>query len=107
MARKQTNLSPQEQELFKESGQIVAMVQSEGWAQVLRPFLETKLNQSFPDPTEFQDDDGFLYAAKTASIFKKVVAEILNWVEGHEIRLAALQKKLDGDSEEEFSIGKD
>lgn len=84
------------------------MAQSEGWLQVLRPHLETQLREAFPDPTAFENDEKYLYAAKTTSIYKKIIAELLQWVESHEQRLLALQKKLDGQVEvDNFEIGKD
>jgi hypothetical protein len=68
-----------------------------------------KLNQSFPDPSEFTNDGDFMYAAKTASIFKKAVAEILMFMDGHKTRLEFLNEKKDRKVEESdpFAIGKE
>ena len=47
----------------------------------LKPLLEDKLNQSFPDPSQFKEEKEFMYAAMTASVFKKVIAEIIMYFE--------------------------
>ena len=52
-----------------------------------------KLNQSFPDPLQFKDDNEFNYAAKTASIFKKVIAELLQIFEMKEEEVKLLEEK--------------
>ena len=46
---------------------------------MFHPWLVEKLNQSFPDPSKFTKEEEFIYAAKVTSVFKKVVAEILQW----------------------------
>lgn len=63
------------------------------------------LNQSFPDPTQFKDDNEFNYAAKTASVFKKVVAELLGWVEQHRENVEYLKKKEKGELVDEVGVG--
>ena len=107
MARRKPVLSLQEQELLKDSSLVVEMAQSEGYLKLVRPTLEAKLNQSFPDPSEFTSDQEYLYAAKTASVFKKVIAEILMFIDGHKSRLEFLNEKAEGKTEEPFAIGKD
>jgi len=64
-----------------------------------------KLNQSFPDPSKFTKEEEFIYAAKTASVFKKVIAELLQWVEGHIEMAKHLQAKEKGELKEKFQIG--
>jgi hypothetical protein len=105
--RKQDNLSKEELLLLKESSLVVQMANSEGYNQVVRPTLEAKLNQSFPDPSEFDSDEAYLYAAKTASIFKKVIAELLIFMDGHRSRLEFLDKKMEGKTVDKFEIGKE
>ena len=81
------------------------MANSEGYNKHLLPFLEERINQSFPDPSEFDNDESYLYAAKTASIFKKVSVEILQWIE-QQIKMAmALEKKQKGEVDNKFDIG--
>lgn len=63
-----------------------------------------KLNQSFPDPLHFKSEEEFNYAAKTASIFKKVVAEILQMFEMKKQEVEALEAKRKG-ATDPFEIG--
>ena len=69
------------------------------------PFLEAKLNQSFPDPSQFTSDEDFLYAAKTSAVYKKVIAELLMWVESNGNQADFLEKKSKGELENKFAIG--
>lgn len=52
-----------------------------------------RLNQSFPDPSQFKKEEEFVYAAKTASIFKKVIVELLAYFEQHKSQAVHLRKK--------------
>ena len=61
-----------------------------------------KLNQSFPDPSGFKNTEEFTYAALAASSFKKVVAELLGWVDAQTIVIKDLTKK---QKEESLGIG--
>lgn len=65
-----------------------------------------KLNQSFPDPVKFTNEEEFVYAAKMASVFKKVVAEILQWVEAGVEEAKYLRKKKNGEIVDSFEIGR-
>jgi hypothetical protein len=83
------------------------MSQQEGWEQVLKPWLIAKRDQSFPDPSQFKRDEEFNYAAKVASVFKKVVAEILVYVEQQKEVLDFLnKKKFNKNNKDPFKIGK-
>ncbi len=64
-----------------------------------------KLTQAFPDPSQFSKEEEFTYAAKTTSIFKKVVAEILQWVDGHVEQAKYLEKKQKGEMKDNFELG--
>lgn len=102
---KQSILSLPEQEALKLSRLVWATVETKGWQEVIRPFLMDKLNQSFPDPTKFTKEEEFLYAAKMASVFKKVIAELLQWLDGQVEQAKYLQKKEKGEIIDNFSIG--
>lgn len=67
--------------------------------------LLAKLQESFPDPAKFTKEEEFLYAAKVTSVFKKVVAEILQWVEAKTEEAKYLQKKEKGELKDNFQIG--
>lgn len=87
---------------------VWALSEHKGWVQVVRPFLLDKLNQSFPDPVSFKKEEEFLYAAKTASVFKKVIAELLQWVDNKVEEAKFLEKKEKGEeAKSPFEIGGD
>lgn len=73
---------------------------------MLRPYLEARRSQSYPDPTQFDDKEKFYHAAVSASMFKKVVAELLHYLEVEvPARVKALQAKEKGE-EKNFGIGR-
>ena len=76
---------------------------------MVRPFLVEKLNQSFPDPAHFTQatdpKEAFFYAAMTSSVFKKVIAELLGWVEQHQDNAEYLTKKEKGEVTDSFEVG--
>ena len=98
-------LTKQEELARKQAGQVKEMSQSEGWQQVLGPWLEVKRDQSFPDPTQFKIEKEFNYAAVTASMFKKVIIEILQFIEQQEQTLKTLNKKKYSKEDTKFKIG--
>ena len=73
---------------------------------MFKPFLEAKLNQSFPDPAQFKNEEEFTYAAKVASVFKKVCAEILQWTDAQVEQAKFLEKKEKGEIKDNFEIGR-
>jgi LPS O-antigen subunit length determinant protein (WzzB/FepE family) len=86
---------------------VWSLAEHRGWKQVVLPFLVNKLNQSFPDPSEFKKEDEFTYAAKTASVFKKVIAELLQWVDNKVEEAKFYEKKEKGEIKDTFNIGGD
>lgn len=65
-----------------------------------------KLNQSFPDPSKFTKEEEFTYAAKTTSVYKKVIAEMLQMVEERIETAKHLQAKEKGELVDKFEIGR-
>ena len=63
-----------------------------------------KLNQTFPDPSKFTKEEEFVYAAKVTSIYKKIIAELLGWLESQKDVIKTLRKKQKG-QEDPFAIG--
>ena len=77
---------------------------------MLKPWLEERRSKSFPDPSEFakheDPKEAFYYAALSASIFKKVIAEFLHYLEVEvPDRVRRLQEKEKGE-EKDFQIGR-
>lgn len=54
---------------------------SKAYQEGLKPWLEDKQNKSYPNPFDFKSEKDFTYAAKTASLYKRVVAEIIKYIE--------------------------
>lgn len=63
------------------------------------------MNQAFPDPASFKLEEEFNYAAKVTSVFKKVVVEILQYVESECQTLEALNQKKFGKKDTKYQIG--
>ena len=99
------DLSKGEQDSLEQAQWLVEMSQSKGWAQVLEPWLQAKLNQSFPDPAQFKSNDEFNYAALAASALKKAIAEILSYVQDQPLIMKQLRDKQQGKQDKSFSIG--
>ena len=72
-----------------------------------KPFLTTRLNQSFPDPSQFTKEEEFTYAAKTTSVYKKVISELLSWIDGQVEAAKALRKKKENLTQDPFEIGQE
>ena len=84
------------------------MSETKGFSQVLKPYLVEKLNQSFPDPSQFKKEEEFAYAAKVTSVYKKVIVELLQWIEMQVEQAKHLEKKERGElPEDAFRIGGD
>ena len=98
------NLTKEELQALKECNLVAAMSNQEGWQTVFRPYLVDKLNQAFPDPSQFSKEEDFVYAAKVCSVFKKVVAEILGWVDQQIEMARKLEEKKKG-VKDPFRIG--
>ena len=83
------------------------MVSSKGWQNVILPLLENKRDQSFPDPSQFTNDADFNYAAKTVSLYKKVVQELLIEIDKYKNAATYLRKKENGEVGDPFGIGRE
>ena len=103
-----SNLSELEKEDLRQGELLLELQAVRGWQEVLRPYLEAKRDQSFPDPVSFKSTKDFTYAALTASVFKKVIGEILIHLE-QEIpeRVKQLKEKEKGIKDTKFEIGGD
>lgn len=60
---------------------LLDLTGSSGYKQALKPWLEEKRSKSYPDPTDFKSVEEFTYAAQVASVYKKVIAELLHYLE--------------------------
>ena len=78
---------------LRQATSIKELSEHPGWVEYLKPLLEAKLNQSFPDPSQFTSEKDFTYAALTASVFKKVIAEVMMYFEANKDAFNKLNTK--------------
>ena len=83
------------------------MSDSKGWLEVIKPHLLDQLNQAFPDPSSFTNDGDFTYAAKVTSVYKKVIAELLGWVDQEITMAKTLRLKEKANVPDPFAIGRE
>lgn len=101
-----SKLNKLEQEQLSQDKLLLELVNQEGYQKVLKPWLEERRSKSYPDPTDFKSEKEFLHAAITASLFKKVIAELLHYLEVEvPDRIKALEAKKK-DEVKDFGIGR-
>ena|SRR3990167_6149506 len=100
-------LTKQEEQDYSLALTVAELSRHKGWVEWLKPQLEVKLNQAFPDPSKFSKEEEFVYAAKVASVFKKVVAEILSMVDDQVKKIEYYDKKKEGRTVNKFAIGEE
>ena len=83
------------------------MSQHKGWVEVLKPWLEAKRDQSFPDPQSFTKEEDFTYAAKITSIYKKVIQEIINEIDQKITEAKYFRQKEESGGVDPFAIGQE
>jgi hypothetical protein len=81
------------------------MSQTKGWREVIQPWLQAKRDQSFPDPSSFKKIEEFNYAALTASVYKKVIAEFLVFIDSQNKTVKTLEDKMNDKLDKRFNIG--
>ena len=94
--QQQVNLSKEEQLALKQARLVRQMANTEGWEQVVQPYLMERLNQSFPQ-FDVKNVEEFTYRAMVASVYKKVVAELLGWIAAQDQVIKDLTKKEKGE----------
>lgn len=82
-----------EQKAFEDAASVVEMLKTDGFEKVIQPWLIAKKQESFPDPTNFNNDEEYLYAAKYASIYKKVIGEIIGQLQSYNNTFETLSQK--------------
>lgn len=77
---------------------------------MLLPHLKEVLGQSFPDPTTITGaarDAQWRYECMVASVFKKVIAELIGWGDAWIEEAKHLELKRKGEVKESFGIGRE
>lgn len=106
MVKKQEFLSKEEQESLRELEKLASLRESEGYKDLLLPFLRDKVQNSWVDPRGFKSDEEYAFAMKVAWGLAQASQEIMNWVEQRYQECVGLRNKADGkDREKSFAIG--
>ena len=74
------------------------MVKSQGW-ELLRAELDNRVKLDFVDPQGFKDDNEELTAHRKLAMMKKIVLELLGWVDMQIEEAQALTKQEKGEGE--------
>lgn len=59
------------------------MVETEGWQQIIKPKLESKMNNSWLDPRKTSDEKDFFHQYIVAWANANAIDEILKMIEGY------------------------
>lgn len=78
------------------------LANQQGWREVLLPWLENKIKNSWPDPREFKNNEGFLYAYNVMRGFAQAANEILDFVKQMQNQASYLRKKEKGEIKDKF-----
>lgn len=74
-------LTTEEEQLQKQGYQLKEMADLPGWRDLLRPWLQDKINHSWLDPRKVKDDETLLYEYKVAWAFAQAAQEILDYIQ--------------------------
>jgi hypothetical protein len=77
-------------------------VETQGWKEILRPWLEDKIHNSWVDPRSFKNDEEYLYAVKTAWAFANAGEQILSFIERMVEEAEELTKKEKGEKKDKL-----
>ena len=99
-------LNKQEREALKQGEQLMQLLDSQGWQEVLKPWLEAKLKNSWLDPRKVKEQDKFFYEYVVAWGFAQASSEILHFLEEKKSETQALRDKKKGIIKKDFRIGK-
>lgn len=83
------------------------MVSQPGWKQVFRPWLESKIQNSWIDPKGATSKDEFFYQYTVAHGFAQAAQQILDFVkENLNTAQTLTDKQEDKNIEKDFGVGK-
>ena len=98
-----SRLSKEERQVLAQGELLVQLSQNRGWLEVLKPWLEDRLHNSWLDPTKIKDTKEFLYQYAFAWSFAKAVGEILAFVDQAKNETERLRKKEKGETVDKFN----
>jgi len=71
-------------------------VQTKGWQEVLKPWLESKIHNSWVSPVKFKNDKEYSYANRTAWAFAEASQQVLSLMDNMVEEAEAMSKKEKG-----------
>lgn len=92
-----SNLTPQEEQLLHQARQVKELTQLPGWSQVLLPYLQSKLHNSWVDPRKAASGDDLMYQYIVSWGFAKASEELVTYIQSMVDTVDALEKKEKGD----------
>lgn len=72
---------------------------------MIKPLLQAKFNNSWPDPKDYKTPEQFLYGYTPMWGWAKAGQEIIELIESFEERFEALKNKQEGKTSNPFRIG--
>ena len=99
-------LNKEEKESLKQGEELMQLYNSPGWQEVLKPWLEAKLHNSWLDPRKVKAQDKFFYEYVVSWGFAQASNELLNFMEQKKGEVQALRDKKSGVIKKDFKIGK-
>ena len=103
---KQDFLSKEEAEVLKDLDKLAQLRESEGYKDLLLPFLQAKVKNSWVDPRKVTDREQFFYEYATAWGWAQSAQELMDWIEERYKERNRLRDKADGkEIEKNFRIG--
>ena len=90
-------LTKEESQAQRQGWQVKEMVDSKGWQEVLLPFLEDKIHNSWVDPRQFKDDKEYAFANKTAWAWAQATQGIIDFIQKTQEESEALTRKEKGE----------
>ena len=95
-------LNKEESQRQEQGYLIKELVNSKGWLEVLKPWLEDRIHNSWVDPRSFESDEKYLYAMKTAWAFAQASEQILAFTTNMIEEAEALTKKEKGEAKDKL-----
>lgn len=98
-------LTKQEQESLQEATLVKEWLQHRAWLEVIRPYLESKIRNSWVDPRKVTDKEAFFHEYVVAWGWSHTSDEFLKLLDEYLNKFEYLSKKKEGKLENNFKIG--
>lgn len=93
-----SNLTQSEEELLRQARQVKELTQMPAWSQILLPYLQSKIHNSWVDPRKSVNAEELVYQYVVSWGFAKASEELISHIQGLVDTVAALEKKEKGET---------